>query len=469
MNSNIKFDVFICFKNTDKDGNDTEDFEISSSLYNSLVAKGIKTFFAPVSVDALGTTDYSEAIDYALDCVKVLVVVGTNVNYLNSKWVYKEWSGFSNDILSGRKDDGSILSYVKNMSVNDMPRTLRERTVRNINTTSIDDLIKCIEKLLENPDSVDSDLHSKNLNNQIENQFATNFHGALSKSVYTPDLLSELKRLEIQSQNSIEGDMKCLDIVFNNLNKEKPNSSFNVLDFGCAYGFVTNSRFGNNDSVERIIGIDSNQNAISKAIDIHGGSSKMLFYNLDGESEDFEEKFTTLLSELGIDGFDVIYSSLVLHHLKNPEKMLRILKKFLLPGGYVVLRGSDDGSKVCYPHEDLMNKIINMTYSVPGVSDRKNGRKLYSQVKNAYFKDIQTFSFSKDTSGFELEEREKLFEESFSYRINYFKKQLSDNPDSSICKRNYEEMRDMLEEFKNYFLDPGFWYCEYDYICIGKK
>ena len=73
-----------------------------------------------------------------------------------------------------------------------------------------------------------------------------------------------------------------------------------------------------------------------------------------------------------------------------------------------------------------------------------------------------------DLSQFPFDERESLFEESFSYRIDNFKRALDANPDGEKEKEDYEWMKEALEEFENMFFKTDFWYCEYDYVGIGR-
>ena len=165
----------------------------------------------------------------------------------------------------------------------------------------------------------------------------------------------------------------------------------------------------------------------------------------------------------------IIYSALTLHHLKNPDRVLRRLRKCMDRGSYIILRGSDDGSKLCYPKSDLMESIIQKTMEARGVSDRINGRKIYTQLVKDGFRSVKMFSNMKDLSCFSFDEREALFQESFSYRINYFKRALERDPGDPETKKNYQWMRDALDEFENQFFQSDFWYCEYDYVGIGRK
>ena len=117
--------VFLSYKNSDENGNKTEDAELANELYFELHRRGIPTFFARESIRKLGESHYKKVIDTALDDARVLVAVGTSAENLNSNWVRYEWDSFYNDILSGRKI-GQVLSYYGKIGAADLPRTLRQ-------------------------------------------------------------------------------------------------------------------------------------------------------------------------------------------------------------------------------------------------------------------------------------------------------------------------------------------------------
>ena len=45
------FDVFICYKNSDENGNNTKDRDIGFKLYNEMTREGLKVFFACVTLE----------------------------------------------------------------------------------------------------------------------------------------------------------------------------------------------------------------------------------------------------------------------------------------------------------------------------------------------------------------------------------------------------------------------------------
>ena len=118
-------EIFISFKCRDENKNFTKDYEIAKDLYSQLTQKGYSVFFSTKSLEIIGSSRYKADIDAALDQAKILIVVGTNVEYMSSQWVRYEWDSFYNDFLSGIKKDAALFTLTQNISTNDLPRTLR--------------------------------------------------------------------------------------------------------------------------------------------------------------------------------------------------------------------------------------------------------------------------------------------------------------------------------------------------------
>lgn len=119
------YDIFISSKNLGADGQRTEDSLIAEQLHVFLAKKGFHVFFSNISLAKLGVAEYKQAIDSALDRSKILVIVGTSTENIVSKWVKYEWDSFFNDILSEKKPEGKVFAYIKNVRINDLPRSIR--------------------------------------------------------------------------------------------------------------------------------------------------------------------------------------------------------------------------------------------------------------------------------------------------------------------------------------------------------
>ena len=81
------FDVFISFKNTGDDGRRADDAMLAELVYKELCARKIPTFYSNVTLLQLGESVYKRSIDGALDTAKVLVVIGTRLEYIESRWI----------------------------------------------------------------------------------------------------------------------------------------------------------------------------------------------------------------------------------------------------------------------------------------------------------------------------------------------------------------------------------------------
>ncbi len=287
------------------------------------------------------------------------------------------------------------------------------------------------------------------------------------KSVYSSTYGNEGSRLQIQADNVREFDLKAFDKI---IEQSKDKTNLLGLDLGCASGDITIDRFGKYDQFEHVIGIDINPTKINEAKEKNSNKNRFSFYEMDIESEQFEGNMQDILSSIGNRKFDVIFSALTIHHLSNPLKALFKLRKLLNKGGFLILRGSDDGTKFAFPDEqNLVQSLVYLTSDVQGVSDRQNGRKMYYQMWRSGFRNIELKYSIKDTSGLTMEDRHALFQESFAYRINYFEKQLNSDPQNKRYQEEYQWVLDALEELELEFLNESFFYAETDFIAIGRK
>lgn len=285
------------------------------------------------------------------------------------------------------------------------------------------------------------------------------------QSRYSPLDRNESTRLLIQSANYRELDRRGFVQALEDMDHR---SDLLALDLGCAGGEVTVDRFNMFTEFRHVIGVDLNEAKIKEASEA-GYGDRFSFIHANVESAAFEETIASQLEHHGQEGFDVIFSALTLHHLANPVKAIFKLRKLLKPNGCLILRGSDDGAKLAYPDEQhLVKNILFMTQEVEGASDRENGRKMYTQLKKAGFGRIQLLYDVRDTLNKTIEERLALFQGSFSYRINNFKKRWDQEPDNPLYREEYEWMQDALEELEVEFANDTFYYQETVYLAIAQ-
>lgn len=284
-------------------------------------------------------------------------------------------------------------------------------------------------------------------------------------STYDPSLGDEQNRLKIQANNTYAYDMQILNKILD----DNPGKTFGVLDVGCAYGFVGRSRF-TDDRFCKVIGIDCKSACLNFATEISRKDEKFKkfkYQNVDIESDDFEAQMDSIMSMADIEKFDIIIATQVLHHLKQPVRVLQKLRRLLAPDGYMIIRSSDDGTKIAGEENDakLIKRIIRATYAIEGVADRHSGRKIYGWLLKSGFRsdEIDMYSFMRDTSRMDYDDRMLLYYESFDWRLRCFDKVLESD------SQKYVEMHSDLKELEQRFPDPAFWYCEYEYIGVAHR
>lgn len=466
-----KYDVFISYKNTDDHGSKTKDSEIAQRLFELLSKKGVSVFFSDQSLFEQGIGDYKKAIDKALGQSIVLVVIGTNADYISSGWVEHEYETFYEDILSKRKPNGLIISYVENIEIAQMPRTLQRFQAYFMQNLSLEKLSTFVTNALKSKPEKKNAASEKVLTGErltVSEARGADEFTPLHGSSYKSDYHNELNRLKIQSDNARESDLIALNYL-KSLDPWPEDEKIYVIDVGSAYGFVAADRFGSNPRVAKVLCLDNNRRVIERAQILFAENERVVFEVADVDSPTFEDEVRDLMEKHGMPKVHLVYSALLLLHLKDPCRTLRRLRRLMDDDSYIVLRGSDDGSKLCYPYYDLMQEIIAKGITVKNAADRHNGGKQYYQLLNSGFCDVRTFSNMTDISGMNFEEREALFQESFAYRTDAYRMICEKEPDNEQAKQDYEWICDALERFENHFFECGFWYCEYDYMAVAKK
>ena len=100
VESERPFDVFICFKDEPKGKAFGQDF------YNLLTSRGYRVFFSAATLKSLAGEEYEPYIYAALQSARVMIVIATSAENVNSPWVKNEWKRF---LLLMREDKGRLL------------------------------------------------------------------------------------------------------------------------------------------------------------------------------------------------------------------------------------------------------------------------------------------------------------------------------------------------------------------------
>ncbi len=143
------FDVFICYKETDKDGRRTQDSVLANDLYHQLRQEGFKVFFSRITLeDKLGTA-YEPYIFAALNSAKVMVVLGTKAEYFNAVWVKNEWSRY---LALVKKSGGKkmLIPAYRDMDPYDLPEEFSHLQAQDMSKLGfMQDLIRGIKKIAQ--------------------------------------------------------------------------------------------------------------------------------------------------------------------------------------------------------------------------------------------------------------------------------------------------------------------------------
>lgn len=459
----MNYQIFISFKNTDN--NDfTVDRKISEDLYKYLSEKGIKTFYSNISLFEFGESAYKNSIDDALDEVALMIVIGSKKEYLTSKWCKYEWSTYQQNILANIVS-GSIVTYLGNIDISDVPTAIRHYQSFKIGSTSIevvgDFVINAISKISKKENQLKNNIELNTNKNTSDDIMEFKLKTA---SYYDSSFVGEYSRLKIQGESLKSSDMIGINYVKEIIHSKE---SIFILDVGCGYGIVGRDRFAD-FSNKIIIGIDISDVVLNKARELNNDSNAFYEY-LDVLSDNFEEEIEIIMNKYNIDKFDIIFGAYILQHISDPIRALRNLRCCLKKNGYIIFRQSDEGTYITYGDDGLVKKICDRYLRAPGIDDRFLGRKMFHLFESTGYTDTRIFGNFITTAGMDYDERMNLYKMRFSLRTMYYKKALEKEPYNINIKNELEWMTYALNKLEEVFGSPSFWYGETMLIGVARK
>lgn len=129
VSSGEEYDVFISYKESDERGEITEDSQIAFSLYEKLTAKGYKVFFSKITLQKCAGENFDAVIFSALNSAKVMLLVGTKLEYINSTWVKNEWSRYL--YLMDKDKTRTLIPVIRELRPEELPENLRYLQVQD--------------------------------------------------------------------------------------------------------------------------------------------------------------------------------------------------------------------------------------------------------------------------------------------------------------------------------------------------
>lgn len=141
------YDVFICYKETDENGQRTRDSQWAQDVYYGLTEQGLKVFFSRITLEDKLGQQYEPYIFAALNSAKVMVVIGSKPEYFNAVWVKNEWSRY----LSLMKHDHKrlLIPCYRGMDPYDLPEELSMLQSQDMSKIGfMQDLLRGIQKVM---------------------------------------------------------------------------------------------------------------------------------------------------------------------------------------------------------------------------------------------------------------------------------------------------------------------------------
>ena len=141
------FDVFLCYKESDRNGRRTVDSVLAMDLYKELTAEGYRVFFSRITLeDKLGTA-YEPYIYAALTSARVMIVVGTRPEHFNAVWVKNEWSRYLALIHAG--ETKYLIPAYRAMDPYDLPEEFSHLQAQDMSKLGfLQDLVHGVKKLI---------------------------------------------------------------------------------------------------------------------------------------------------------------------------------------------------------------------------------------------------------------------------------------------------------------------------------
>lgn len=265
----------------------------------------------------------------------------------------------------------------------------------------------------------------------------------------------EKKRLLTQLEVSRSFDKFVYDNVVDG------RSGLCVLDVGANTGAFIMDRMGNRSEVTKIIGLEYDEQAVQYANAMFGEKCK--FYQCDVEAEDFVDRLDDIFAENDVEKVDVINVSMLILHLKNPAKLLKILRRRLKNDGRIIIKDIDDGLNFCYPDPDgKFARAIEICSMDHDAGFRLSGRQVYTLLVNAGYSDVRLEKACLSTAGFDFDQKQALFDTYFGFILTDMQALAQKHPENKELAENYlwlkENFDDMEDEYhiSNFIFNVGF-------------
>lgn len=201
------YDIFICYKETDINGDRTLDSVLAQDIYNALTEKGYRVFFSRITLEDKLGQEYEPYIFAALNSAKVMLAVGTDYEHYNAVWVKNEWSRFLHMISTGQKK--TLIPCYKNIDAYDMPKEFAKLQAQDLGKIgAMQDLLRGIGKIVGNAEPPKTSVHS------YEQQMFPNNNSSLLKRGYMALEDEDWSRAAEFFEKALDQDAECGEAYF---------------------------------------------------------------------------------------------------------------------------------------------------------------------------------------------------------------------------------------------------------------
>lgn len=246
------YDVFICYKETDDNGERTHDSVLANDLYYGLTNEGFKVFFAKITLEGKLGTAYEPYIFSALNSSKVMVVLGTKKEYFNAVWVKNEWSRFLTFINNGEKK--TLIPAYKDMDPYDLPDEFANLQAQDMSKLGfMQDLIRGIKKIIGGT-TEKGNIGSRSGNNENINSLLKRIKVFLEDGDFNRAIEYCEKSLDIDAENS---DVYLYYLLAETKSKNIEQLKFQHTDLSQKSNFVKALKYGDEKQKEQLIELNN--------------------------------------------------------------------------------------------------------------------------------------------------------------------------------------------------------------------
>lgn len=254
----------------------------------------------------------------------------------------------------------------------------------------------------------------------------------------------EVKRLHIQNRLFSDYEKPIFEHIFFG------RKGITVLDIGCNDGTKTIERFSS-EAVSRVIGLEYNSELALNAQKKYG-NNKFSFYPFDIEAPGFSERLQLLMEEKEMEGFDVIYMSLVLMHLSDMPKVLCEIRSFLKEDGHlVIIEAEDEASTLTPDKKGLLESFLTILKKDKYSGNRDAGKIVCDLLAFAGYEHINVWHEGISAGVGEKEKKKDIFNTFFSYLPEDVELLLEEEPDNEEylawadwLSCNYKKLRRLI-------------------------